>query len=95
MFKLKIKVRKICSSLLKKGFESEESHHTFYWFHYNGQQTNIKTKISHGSDEYGDYLLSSMKKQLKLDSMNELSDLLNCPMSHEEYIRLLKERDKL
>lgn len=97
MFQLNIKTKQICSSLKKKGFKPEESHHTFYWLYLDGQQTHIKTKISHGSgyEEYGDQLLSAMRKQLQLNSMGELQDLLMCPMSQEKYIRLLKERNKL
>jgi hypothetical protein len=43
----------------------------------------------------GGHLLSVMRKQLKLKSALELKDLINCPMSQERYIELLKERDEL
>jgi hypothetical protein len=90
-----IKTRKISSSLKSKGFEPTESDHTFYWFYLEGLRTHIKTKISHGTNEYGDHLLSAMRKQLKLKSALELKELINCPMSQERYIELLKERDEL
>ncbi len=92
---MSIKTRKISSSLQSKGFESIESDHTYYWFFLEGIRTHIKTKISHGKNEYGDRLLSAMRKQLKLDSALELKDLINCPMSQERYIELLKERDEI
>lgn len=92
---MSIKTRKISSSLQSKGFEKIESDHTFYWFFLEGLRTHIKTKISHGKNEYGDYLLSAMRKQLKLNSPLELKDLINCPMSQERYIELLRERDEL
>jgi hypothetical protein len=89
-----IKTRKIYSSLKSKGFEPTEGDHTFYWFFLEGLKTHIKTKISHGTNEYGGHLLSVMRKQLKLKSALELKDLINCPMSQERYIELLKERDE-
>ena len=95
MLQLKIKTRKICSALKKKGFEPEESHHTFFWFYYNGLRTHIKTRISHGNEEYEDSLLSAMKKQLQLDSMNDLEDLINCPMSQMDYIKQLHDKNQL
>ena len=95
MFQLKIKTRKIALSLQNKGFEAEETHHTYFWFYHNDQRTHIKTKISHGSNEYGDNLLSAMQKQLKLNSKKELLDLINCPMSQEDYIRLLTNKNEI
>lgn len=95
MFQLKFKTRKISSSLEKKGFQHEEKHHTFFWFYYNGLRTHIKTRISHGSDEYGNGLLSAMRKQLELSSMKELEDLINCPMSYDDYIKQLQDKNLL
>ena len=92
---MSIKTRKISSSLQNKGFRAIESDHTYYWFFLNDIRTHIKTKISHGKSEYGDNLLSAMRKQLKLNSASELKDLIYCPMSQEDYIELLEERDEL
>lgn len=92
---MRIKTRRISSSLQNKGFKAIESDHTYYWFFLDGIRTHIKTKISHGESEYGDHLLSAMRKQLKLNSKLELMDLINCPMSQENYIELLNERDEL
>lgn len=95
MFQLKIKTRRICSALKKKGFESEESHHTHFWFYHNGLRTHIKTRISHGDEEYGDGLLSAMKKQLQLDSMKDLEDLIDCHMSQIDYTKHLQDKNQL
>ncbi len=92
---MSIKTRKISSALQNKGFKPIESDHTYYWFFLDGIRTHIKTKISHGKSEYGDNLLSAMRKQLKLNTASELKDLIYCPMSQENYIELLKERDEL
>jgi hypothetical protein len=34
-----------------------------------------------------------MKKQLSLETMEELEDLINCPTSGEAYVELLLERN--
>ncbi|MFV9631904.1 MAG: hypothetical protein ACNYWM_12655, partial [Methanosarcinales archaeon] len=57
---MKIKTRKIDSALKEKGFIAKERDHTFYFLVINGKQTKIHTKLSHGSKEYGDQLLSVM-----------------------------------
>ncbi len=90
-----IKTRDIKSALLSKGFKVEESHHEFLWFYHNDKRTHIKTRISHGIEEYGPDLISAMKKQLKLNSKREIEDLLNCPMKEAEYIELLMKNGEL
>jgi len=92
---LKIKTRKIDSALKEKGFMAKERDHTFYFLVINGKQTKIHTKLSHGSKEYGDQLLSVMRKQLGLDNVVELKDLINCPMSEDQYVELLIKRKKI
>ena len=84
-----IKTREIRANLLSKGFQVEESHHEFLWFYFNGKRTRIKTRLSHGKKEYSPGLISAMKKQLILKSQKEIEDLLNCPMSEEQYIEIL------
>lgn len=92
---VKIKTRKIDSALKEKGFISKERDHTFYFLVVNGKKTRIRTKFSHGLKEYGDQLLSGVCKQLGLNSVGELKDLINCPMSGDQYVELLIERRKI
>lgn len=83
-----IKAKTIASALLNKGFKSSESHHTQYRFYYGGRKTIVKTYLSHGLREYDDSLLSQMKRQLGL-TKQQLMDLINCPLSEDEYIAIL------
>jgi len=85
------KTKDMGSALSKKGFKIHQSHHTFYVFYFNGKKTNIKTFISHGKKEYGDALISAMKKQLHL-SREEFDDLISCPLKEEMLVRLYLER---
>ncbi len=89
------KPRDIEKALLAKGFKVEQTHHEYFWFYYNGKRTHIKTRISHGKKEYGPNLISAIKKQLKLQSKQQIEDLLNCPMSEEDYIELLRSNGEV
>jgi predicted RNA binding protein YcfA (HicA-like mRNA interferase family) len=86
-----IKTKKIITSLEKKGFVASESDHVMLFLYVNNKKTNVHTKISHGSKEYGDKLLNMVKKELKLENRNQLDDLINCPMSYDKYIGLLSK----
>lgn len=91
------KTRKIVSSLTKKGFipKKGKSKHIKYTLYVNGKKTSIFTWVSHGLDEYDDQLLNAMRKELSLESNQELNDLIECPMSAEALISLLVERKKI
>lgn len=85
-------VSKVSSSLKKKGFKEErEGKHINYYFHHNGKDTGIRTWISHGDKEIRDHLIACMVKQTKLDKAQFL-DLVNCPMTEEQYIEILKKQ---
>ncbi len=87
------KVKDISSALKKKGFvENPSCDHIRYTLYNNGKKTGVYTFISHGLKEYGDSLISSVKKQLRLQSKSEFQDFVNCPMTKEDYIKLLIER---
>ncbi len=76
------------ASLQAKGFERDpQGHHIFFRHRHNGKLTGIFTKISHTRkmrDISGD-LLTQIRRQLRLDRTQEARDLLECPMTEEEY----------
>ena len=87
-----LKTKDIKTSLKRKGFqELNERDHHFYFLHYNGQRTRIKTKISHGEKEIGDHLIASMAKQVNLNKAQFLS-LIECPLGIDEYISILRSK---
>jgi hypothetical protein len=93
-----IKSRKVASSLKKKGFVEEawRKGHTFYHFHYMGKEYPIETHMSRGShgEEIHDKVIKAMSEQLCLDR-DQFENLVNCPLSEEEYILILKKKGKL
>ena len=86
-----MKRHKIETGLVRKGFKTGESHHRLLILHVGGHKTGIRTKLSHGITEYGRELLAQMAKSLHLTNQ-ELQDLVDCPLSEEDYVRLLAEK---
>lgn len=78
-------------SLRKKGFVHTEGDHDFFIYHtLDGLKTHVHTKTSHGkSFDISDHLLSQMAKQVKLTSA-EFRSLIDCPLSREDYERILR-----
>ena len=91
--------RAIESSLARKGFAEDRTRdHRYFHHEYGGKRTAIYTYTSHGSAKYKTYadpLLNRMKKELKLDSVAQLADLVNCPMSRDGYNEHLKGKGLL
>jgi hypothetical protein len=85
-----MKVHKIEKVLIKKGFECRDGRHRMFYFCVDGKRTPVRTMTSHGLEEYSSSLLAKMATQLKLKK-GELVRLLSCPMSQEEYQRLLSD----
>ena len=65
-------------SLLRKGFVLEETHHRYYYHEFKGKRSRAYTYVSTGSSykSYGDTLLKRMKKELCLDTLQEVRRLL-------------------
>ena len=79
--------RKIQSGLLKKGFKREDTDHRVFRFYVGDRKTSVSTFISHGSlyKEYGDDLLSKMKRELCMSNKKYLIDFIACPVTRERY----------
>ena len=89
------KKKDIKSALLKKGFiiEDNSRHITFGYCSLSGKRLPIRTMISH-SPKYNDLdsnLISAMAKQCKL-LKSEFLELIDCPLSREEYEEKLKSQ---
>ena len=82
------KTREIARDLERKGFIKSKRDHTFFLLYVENKKTSIFTKISHGKKEYDSYLLGRMAKNLRI-SNSQFIDLLDCPLSREEYVNIL------
>lgn len=86
-----LKTDKIKSSLVKKGFSAGNGDHKYYTLYCNCKKTQIFTKVSHGKPEVGEPLLGMMARQVRL-SKDQFADLINCPLSKEEYMQMMKDQ---
>ena len=86
-----LKTRIIERSLLKKGFAKDYGDHKFFTFVYNGEKSEISTKISHSHNEIDDFLISKMAKQIQVDK-TFFTDFVECTKSEADYIQALKDK---
>ena len=88
--------KKIVRSLKKKGFidaKHKSIDHKYFEFYHNDKLV-AHTKLSHSSKEIDSFLIKKMSEQCKL-SKNEFADLVNCPLSQNDYILILNEKELL
>jgi hypothetical protein len=60
----------------------------------DGEKVGIRTRYSHSADECGDGILKLMADQLML-TKPQLYALIDCEMSGEEYVEVLRELGEL
>lgn len=88
---------KAYKNLKKKGFEDSTDHsndHKYLEFFYEGKMI-LYTKLSHGSKkDLDNYLIKQMSSQCKL-TKQQFADLVNCPLSEEAYIEILRKSGQL
>jgi predicted RNA binding protein YcfA (HicA-like mRNA interferase family) len=85
--------KEINSALRQKGFyaEKEGDHVRYYHLDSSGEETGIKTKISHGAlgKTVSSKLISLMAKQLRL-SKAQFLELIDCTLDEESYRVMLQ-----
>ena len=84
--------RDVEAALKKKGFQQDDGdHHWFIFWTADGKKTTVRTKTSHGSTkDLGDGLLKEMARQVHISKLQFL-ELVDCPMSREQYQGLLED----
>lgn len=87
------KVKELHKTLIKKGFEviPEKKHHNYLVLIVDGKKQNIHTYFSHSIKEYGNTLMTQVKKQLKFNDNQKAEDFFDCPMSYDDYVIMLRE----
>ncbi len=89
-----LKTRDVISNLTHKGFVRLDGDHTYLIYSINGNNTSIRTKISHGCSEIGQPLISKMAKQIKLNT-NQFIRFSRCEISEEGYRTILNRNGHL
>ena len=82
-------VRELQRALQRKlgTVEDRRRHHVFWWFEFDGREYRV-AKFSHSSrGQLPQYIVSNTAKRLKLTN-SELDDLVDCPLTGDEFRRL-------
>jgi hypothetical protein len=81
---------------IKKKFRVDERRgkHIYYEIWYKDMKI-LETYHSYGSSgkEISDDILQKIKRQLNLNTLKQLFDLRDCPMTAEDYLNLLKHKN--
>ena len=88
-----MEVRDLQRALRRKlrAVEDRRSHHVFYWVEIDGREFRVG-KFSHSSrGQLPDFIVSDTAQRLKL-SGPELNDLVDCPLSGEQFLELWGSR---
>jgi len=80
-------------NLRKKGFIDSPGDHKRLELFINNKFI-LHTKVSHNNEDIDDYLIKQMSVQCKLDK-NQFIELAKCPLSKEEYFKILKTKGHL
>ncbi len=91
-----IEREKIQTALLKKGFRQKSGDHCYFHLYTEGKKRNVFTYLSHGSGykEYSEELVHKVAQEIGLTN-KEFYDFVECPLGHEEHVKLLKQRNRL
>ena len=74
-----------------KAVEDRQSHHIFYWATIDEKEFRV-AKFSHSSrGQLPDFIVSDTAQRLKL-SKAELNELVDCPLSEEQFLELWSTR---
>lgn len=92
-----IKAASLRAALKVKGFEkTRNTTDELYYLYCDGRKTSVFTKVSHGrGEDLRDVLIQKVKKQLGLQTTQELTDFVECPLTLQMYTKLLKERGRI
>lgn len=91
------KRRDVQQALQRKGFaRSDNDHAKFTYFTLAGAKTGVWTKTSYGSShkDLSKTNLSQMARQCRLSNA-DFGDLLDCPLTREEYEALLVSNEQI
>lgn len=90
-------VREATKALKNKGYkpdnENKDDGHRYFYLHIDGNQTEIYTYFSHRNSG-GDVQINEirgMKNQMKLRSIQQVYDFIDCSLTGEVYLNQLRE----
>src|SRR5258708_7665318 len=82
--------REVDAALLRKAFVKRPGDHAYYHVKYRGGYVGASTKIWHGERELGPGLRKRMRAQMRLEANADFGRFVDCPLTFEENVVLLK-----
>ena len=83
----KAEIRKIFSKLK---LDVRSTKHRYGWFTIEGKKI-LRVHFSHGKGDIPGRVTDKIRSQLKL-SQNDFKSLINCPLSFDDYVEILKKK---
>ncbi|MEZ4528978.1 MAG: hypothetical protein R2941_23960 [Desulfobacterales bacterium] len=85
---MQIKKSEIHKIFKKLELEIRSTDHHYGWLTYKGRKI-LRVHFSHGKGDIPGKVTEKIRSQLKL-SQNDFKNLINCPLSLDDYIEILK-----
>ncbi len=83
--------KKECERIFKKlDLKVRSTGHNYGWLVVNGKKI-LRVHYSHGKGDIPGKVTNKIRGQLKL-SREDFKDLIDCPLSYEGYIKILKQK---
>jgi hypothetical protein len=90
---MQLKKRDIQKIFQKLDLEVRSTHHIYGWLVINGEKV-LRVHYSFGKGNIPAKISEKIRGQLKLDQ-NNLKKLIDCPLSKEDYLAILREKGYL
>ena len=87
---MQLKKRDIQKIFRKLDLEVRSTHHIYGWLVINGEKI-LRVYYSFGKGNSPAKISEKIRAQLKLDQKN-LKNLIDCPLSKEDYLTILKDK---
>jgi hypothetical protein len=87
---MQLKKREAEALFTKLRLDVQTSHHKTATLYYAGRAI-LRTRISHGQGDIPPIIVAKLRNQLKVTEQ-QLRSLVDCGLSYEEYIELLKAK---
>jgi hypothetical protein len=87
---MQLKKREAEALFAKLRLDVQTSHHKTATLYYAGRAI-LRTRISHGQGDIPPIIVAKLRNQLKVTEQ-QLRSLVDCGLSYEEYIELLKAK---
>lgn len=85
-----MKIREIEKIFRKLNLKVRSTGHNYGWLIVNNKKI-LRVHYSHGKGDVPPVIVNKIRGQLKL-SQKDFVELINCPLTYEDYINILKQK---